>query len=77
MSRNSQVSRYSRNDESNIHDKKEFQVEIFNTIQDLNDLKFLLSSSGDLGIGLVWDNHPHPTPLQLFGSTVEILFKVN
>ena len=77
MSRNSQVSRYSRNDESNIHDKKEFQVEIFNTIQDLNDLKFLLSSSGDLGIGLVWDNHPTPPPPPYFGLTVEILFKLN
>ena len=77
MSRNSQVSRYSRNDESNIHDKKEFQVEIFNTIQDLNDLKFLLSSSGDLGIGLVWDNHPTPPHPPYFGPTVEILFKLN
>ena len=37
-----------------------------------------LSPSGDLGIGLVWDNHPdRTTPPQLFGPTVEILFKVN
>ena len=72
MSRNSQVSRYSRNDESNIHDKKEFQVEIFNTIQDLNDLKFLLSSSGDLGIGLVWTG-PDYFSVQL----LEVLFKLN
>ena len=34
-----------------------------------------LSPSGDLGIGLVWDNHPHHP--QLFGPTVEILFKLN
>ena len=33
----------------------------------------LLSPSGDLGIGLVWDNHPY----RLFGPTVEILFKLN
>ena len=39
----------------------------------------LLSPSGDLGIGLGWDNHPdrtgpdHPH----FGPTVEILFKLN
>ena len=33
-----------------------------------------LSPSGDLGIGLVWDNNPTP---QLFGPTVEILFKLN
>ena len=39
----------------------------------------LLSPSGDLGIGLVWDNHPdQPTPPhRLFGPTVEILFKLN
>ena len=37
-----------------------------------------LSPLGDLGIGLVWDNHPdRTTPPQLFGPTVEILFKVN
>ena len=38
-----------------------------------------LSPSGDLGIGLVWDNPtpPHPTPDRLFGLTVEILFKLN
>ena len=38
-----------------------------------------LSSSGDLGIGLVWDNPTGPdrTPPPLFGPTVEILFKVN
>ena len=37
-----------------------------------------LSPSGDLGIALVWDNHPpHPTPPQLFGPAVEILFKLN
>ena len=43
-----------------------------------------LSPSGDLGIGLVWHNlspldptGPHPTPPQLFGPTVEILFKLN
>ena len=38
------------------------------------------SPSGDLGIGLVWDNNrtpPHPTAPQLFGPTVEILFKLN
>ena len=33
-----------------------------------------LSPSGDLGIGLVWDNNRTP---QLFGPTVEILFKQN
>ena len=40
----------------------------------------LLSPSGDLGISLVWHNlsPPDPTPpSQLFGPTVEILFKVN
>ena len=37
----------------------------------------LLSPSGDLGIGLVWDNHPDRTPPQLFGLSDEILFKVN
>ena len=38
----------------------------------------LLLPSGDLGIGLVWDNlsPPHPGP-QFFGPTVEILFKLN
>ena len=38
-----------------------------------------LSPSGDLGIGLVWDNPtpPHPGPDRLFGPTVEILFKLN
>ena len=39
-----------------------------------------LSPSGDLGIGLVWDNNrtpPDRTTLQLFGPTVEILFKLN
>ena len=38
-----------------------------------------LSPSGDLGIGLVWDNHPHRTGPDhpLFGPTVEILFKLN
>ena len=25
------------------------------------DTDIFLSLSGDLGIGLVWDNHPHPT----------------
>ena len=34
-----------------------------------------LSPSGDLGIGLVWDNRT--TPPWLFGPTVEILFKLN
>ena len=38
--------------------------------------KSFLSPSGDLGIGLVWDNHPTGPP-QLFGPTVEILFKLN
>ena len=36
-----------------------------------------LSPSGDLGIGLVWDNHPDRTTGPHFGLTVEILFKVN
>ena len=36
----------------------------------------LLSPSRDLGIGLVWDNHP-PDRTPLFGPTVEILFKLN
>ena len=36
----------------------------------------LLSPSGDLGIGLVWDNRTTP-PHPLFGPTVEILFKLN
>ena len=35
----------------------------------------LLSPSGDLRIGLVWDIHP--TPPATFGPTVEILFKLN
>ena len=35
---------------------------------------FLLSPSCELGIGLVLDNR---TPPQLFGPTVEILFKLN
>ena len=43
-------------------------------------LLVLLSPSGDLGIGLVWHNlsplDPTPPP-QLFGPTVEILFKLN
>ena len=38
-------------------------------------LILLLSPSGDLGIGLVWDNRTTPQPL--FGQTVEILFKLN
>ena len=39
----------------------------------------LLSPSGDLGIGLVWDNLSNPiqSPPRLFGLTVEILFKLN
>ena len=37
----------------------------------------LLSPSGDLGIGLVWDNWPGPDRTATFRSTVEILFKVN
>ena len=42
----------------------------------------LLSPSGNLGIGVVWDNHPHPTgphqtPQMLFGPIVEIFFKLN
>ena len=38
-----------------------------------------LSPSGDLWIGLGWDNlsPPHKTPPQLFGPTVAILFKLN
>ena len=48
-------------------------------LQDDKEGKCLLSPSGDLGIGLVWDNHPHPTGPDhpLFGPTVEILFKLN
>ena len=34
-----------------------------------------LSLSGDLGIGLVWDNRTGPAPH--FGPTVEILFQLN
>ena len=43
-----------------------------------NYVDLLLSPSGDLGISLVWHNlsPPDPTP-QLFGPTVEILFKLN
>ena len=38
----------------------------------------LLSPSGDLGISLVWDNHPDRTGTDPhFGPTVEILFKLN
>ena len=34
-----------------------------------------LSPSGDLEIGLVWDNHPiHPTPQ--FGMSIEIFFSL-
>ena len=40
------------------------------------DFTPLLSPSGDLGIGMVWDNHP-TRPHRLFGPTVEILFKLN
>ena len=37
-----------------------------------------LSPSGDLGIGLVWDNPTGPDPTgPHFGPTVEILFKLN
>ena len=38
-------------------------------------LQTLLSPSGDLGIGLVWDNNWAPGPH--FGPTVEILFQLN
>ena len=43
------------------------------------DILALLSPPGDLGIGLVWHNLSPPdwTGLQLFGPTVEILFKMN
>ena len=44
-----------------------------------NSKNRLLSPSGDLGIGLVWDNHrtpPDPTGPH-FGPNVEILFKLN
>ena len=38
----------------------------------------VLSLLGDLGIGLVEITYPiHPTGPQLFGPTVEILFKLN
>ena len=45
----------------------------------LPKLGHLLSPSGDLGIGLVWDNQPTPPQPgpQLFGPTVEFLFKLN
>ena len=41
--------------------------------------EMMVSPSGDLGISLVWRNlsPPDPTPPQLFGPTVEILFKLN
>ena len=41
----------------------------------LKQIFLLLSPSGDLGIGLVWDNNRTTGPL--FGPTVEILFKLN
>ena len=41
----------------------------------LDQFLSFLSPSIDLGIGLVWDNNP--TGPQLFGPTVEILFKLN
>ena len=38
----------------------------------------LSSPLGDLGIGMVWDNHPIlSSPIQHLGSSVEILFKQN
>ena len=36
-----------------------------------------LSPSGDLGIGLVWDNHPPDRTEPLFGPTVEIRSQLN
>ena len=47
--------------------------EFHGTAAPFGSLAFL-SPSGDLGIGLVWDN---PGPDRLFGLTVEILFKLN
>ena len=73
-----------------LHAESDFQKLVFCYVQELPDklriLSFytqrlvLLSRSGDLGIGLVWDNNrtpPDPTGPQLFGPTVEILFKLN
>ena len=51
------------------------KLQIWKQLNVLSNL--FLSQSGDLGIGLVWDNHPHRTPPRLFGLSVEILFKVN
>ena len=56
------------------HDTLQKIIETPSTSLHLKDISSLLSPSGDLGIGLVWDN---PTPPRLFGPTVEILFKLN
>ena len=58
---------------------KIFNLMILWPLPQSSSIKFsfpLLSPSGDLIIGLVWDNHPTPTD-PLFGLTVEILFKLN
>ena len=52
----------------------------YNNDSDLqnNMSTLLLSPSGDLGIGLIWDNHPiQSNPIRHFGPSVEIFFKLN
>ena len=48
----------------------QIKVQLYQTI------KQFLSLSGDIGIGLVWDN-PSPYPNQHFDLSVEIFFKLN
>ena len=50
-------------------------LDIWSVTDFLINIWLFLSPSGDLGIGLVWDNRTTPQPD--FGSTVEILFKLN